>query len=277
MIQRILILTGYFSKSIFFSLTGLILLILSLIYWAIFFPPGQGTPDIENYIILIGAHGAAATFLVTLAVSSKAARMENYPMLVRLPSRVEYLVVVLLSSMFLGLLLQLLVAGLALIRGPEITIARAQSIPPMWISINLLAAILAVHATDLVTAGWSRVVIFGLLAIALVLNSASSSTSESWFSDQLNGISELFARINLMWFADITADAAAWAYTSPLSLVANAASVIFWPFRAMTDAVFAGGFTPSQALAPAVLVLYGAILFLIAATLFAGKDLEFLE
>lgn len=277
MIQRILILTGYFSKSIFFSLTGLILLILSLIYWAIFFPPGQGTPDIENYIILIGAHGAAATFLVTLAVSSKAARMENYPMLVRLPSRVEYLVVVLLSSMFLGLLLQLLVAGLALIRGPEITIARVQSIPPMWISINLLAAILAVHATDLVTAGWSRVVIFGLLAIALVLNSASSSTSESWFSDQLNGISELFARINLMWFADITADAAAWAYTSPLSLVANAASVIFWPFRAMTDAVFAGGFTPSQALAPAVLVLYGAILFLIAATLFAGKDLEFLE
>lgn len=277
MIQRIFILTGYFSKSIFFSLTGLILLILSLIYWAIFFPPGQGTPDIENYIILIGAHGAAATFLVTLAVSSKAARMENYPMLVRLPSRVEYLVVVLLSSLLLGLLLQLLVAGLALIRGPEITIARVQSIPPMWISINLLASLLAVHATDLVTAGWSRVVIFGLLAIALVLNSASSSTSESWFSDQLNGLSELFARINLMWFADITADAAAWAYTSPLSLVANAASVIFWPFRAMADAVFAGGFTPSQALAPAVLVLYGAILFLIAATLFAGKDLEFLE
>jgi hypothetical protein len=277
MIQRILILTGYFSKSIFFSLTGLILLILSLIYWAIFFPPGQGTPDIENYIILIGAVGAAATFLVTLAVGSKAARMENYPMLVRLPSRVEYLVVVLLSSLFLGLILQLLVAGLALIRGPELTTARILSIPPMWLSINLLASILAVHATDLVTTGWSRVVLFGLLAIALVLNSASSSTSESWFSDQLNSLSELFARVNLMWFADITASAAAWAFYSPLSVLANAASVVFWPFRAMADAVFSGGFTPSQALAPAVLVLYGAILFLIAATLFAGKDLEFME
>lgn len=277
MIQRILILTGYFSKSIFFSLTGLILLILSLIYWAIFFPPGQGTPDIENYIILIGAVGAAATFLVTLAVGSKAARMENYPMLVRLPSRVEYLVVVLLSSLFLGLILQLLVAGLALIRGPELTTARILSIPPMWLSINLLASILAVHATDLVTTGWSRVVLFGLLAIALVLNSASSSTSESWFSDQLNSLSELFARVNLMWFADITASAAAWAFNSPLSVLANAASVVFWPFRAMADAVFSGGFTPSQALAPAVLVLYGAILFLIAATLLAGKDLEFME
>jgi hypothetical protein len=45
----------------------------------------------------------------------------------------------------------------------------------------------------------------------------------------------------------------------------------------MSDAVFAGGFTPSQALAPAVLLLYGSILFLIAATLFAGKDLDFTE
>ncbi len=80
-----------------------------------------------------------------------------------------------------------------------------------------------------------------------------------------------------MWFSDLAASAAAWAYDSPLSGLANIASIIFWPFRAMADAVFAGGFTPSQALGPAILVLYGAILFLIAATLFSGKDLEFLE
>lgn len=276
MIQRILILIGYFSKSIFFSLTGLILLILSLIYWAVLFPPGQGTPDVENYIILIGALGAAATFMVTLAVSSKAAHLENYPMIVRLPSRVEYLVAVLLSALFLGMIMQLLVAGLALLRGPELTSERILSIPPMWISINLLAALLAIHATDLVTAGWSRVIIFGLLAVALVLNSASAS-SEPWFSERLNDIADLFSRVNLMWFSDLAASAAAWAYDSPLSGLANIASIIFWPFRAMADAVFAGGFTPSQALGPAVLVLYGAILFLIAATLFSGKDLEFLE
>ena len=77
MIQRILILTGYFVKNVFFSLTGLILLILSLAFWAILFPPGQGTPDIENYIILIGALGAAATFMTTLATSARTARMEH--------------------------------------------------------------------------------------------------------------------------------------------------------------------------------------------------------
>ena len=80
-----------------------------------------------------------------------------------------------------------------------------------------------------------------------------------------------------MLFAYLTAGAAMWAYDSPLPVVANAAGMIFWPFRAMADAVFAGSFTPSQSLAPAILMLYGAILFLIAATLFAGKDLDFLE
>lgn len=276
MIQRILVLSAYLSKSIFFSFTGLILLILSLIYWAILFPPGQGTPDVENYIILVGGLGAAATFLATLAVSARAARMENYPMLVRLPSRVEYLVAVLLSSLLLGLIMQLLVAGLALIRGPELTFSSTLIIPPIWLSINLLAAILAMHASDLVTAGWSRVILFGFLALALILNSASGSP-ESWFSDRLNDLAELFSRINLMWFSDLTYSVASWAYDSPLSGLTRVASILFWPFRAMADAVFAGSFTPSQALAPAVLLLYGSILFLIAATLFAGKDLEFIE
>lgn len=276
MIQRILILTGYFSKSVFFSLTGLILLILSLIYWAIFFPPGQGTPDIENYIILVGALGAAATFLVTLAVAGRASRLENYPLLVRLPSRVEYLVAVILSALVLGFVMQLLVAGLALIRGPELTVGRVLAIPPMWLSVNLLAALLAAHASDLVTAGWSRVILFGSLAVVLILNSAAASP-ESWFSDRLNDLAELLARVNLMWFSDLAVSASSWANDSPLSGLVRIASIIFWPFRAMADAVFSGQFTPSQALAPAVLLLYGSILFLVAATLFSGKDLEFIE
>ncbi|MCL4803318.1 MAG: hypothetical protein KJ046_03390 [Anaerolineae bacterium] len=276
MIQRILILTGYFVKNVFFSLTGLILLILSLAFWAILFPPGQGTPDIENYIILIGALGAAATFMTTLATCARAARMEHYPMLVRLPSRVEYLTAVFLSSLVLGLFMQLLVAGLALIRGPELSVSHLLMIPPIWLSIDLLAVILAMHATDLVTAGWSRVILFGLLALALVLNSASSSP-ESWFPERLDDLAELFSRVNLMWFSDLAYSASSWAYDSPLSGLTRFAGILFWPFRAMTDAVLAGGFTPSQALAPAVVMLYGAILFLIAATLFAGKDLEFLE
>jgi hypothetical protein len=276
MMQRILILMGYFAKSLFFSLTGLLLLILSLAYWAILFPPSQGTPDVENYIILVGALGAAATFLITLATTARAGRLENYPILVRLPSRVEYLIAVLLSSLFLGLLMQLLVAGLALIRGPELATFHYLAIPPLWLSVNLLSAVLAVNASDLVSAGWSRVILFGALAVALILNSAAASP-DSWFAERLGGLAEIFARLNLMWFSDLAAGAAGWAAGSPLAGLARFAAIIFWPFRAMADAVFAGGFSLSQALAPAVLLLYGAILFLVAAILFTGKDLEFVE
>ncbi len=276
MIQRILILTGYFTKSLFFSLTGLLLLVLSLVYWAVFFPPGQGTPDVENYIIVVGAWGVAATFLIALSVSSRAGRLENYPVLVRLPSRIEYLVAVLFSALILGFIMQALVAGLALIRGPELASARILSIPPLWLSLNLLAAVLAVHASDLVAAGWSRVILFGLIAIALVLNSAAANPN-TWFSERFLALADIFDRINLMWFSDLAYDVAAWTANTPLAGLTQGAGIVFWPFRAMSEAVFAGQFTPSQALAPAVVLLYGAILFLIASTLFAGKDLEFVE
>jgi hypothetical protein len=217
-----------------------------------------------------------ATFLITLATTARAGRLENYPILVRLPSRVEYLIAVLLSSLFLGLLMQLLVAGLALIRGPELATFHYLAIPPLWLSVNLLSAVLAVHASDLVSAGWSRVILFSALAIALILNSAAASP-DSWFADRLGGLAEIFARLNLMWFSDLAAGAAGWAAGSPLAGLVRFAAIIFWPFRAMADAVFAGGFSLSQALAPAVLLLYGAILFLVAAILFTGKDLEFVE
>jgi hypothetical protein len=276
MIQRVLILTLYFVKSVFFSLTGLMMVVLSLVYWAVLFPPGQGTPDIENYVILVGVFGAVATFLATLAAASKAGRLENYPLLVRLSSRIEYLIAVLASAFIIGLILQLLVAGLALIRGPDLSTSHWLLLPPIWLSINILAAVLAIHATDLVANGWSRVIIFGILAILLILNGAASSP-DSWFSARMNDLSLLFSRLNLMWFADITASMANWLQSGTLARLGESTSQVFWPFRAVVSGIFAGQFNTAQALAPAVIMLYGIILFLIAATLFSGKDLDFIE
>ena len=87
MSRRLMVLTGYFLRNIFFSLAGSIYVILALAYWAIFFPPGQGTPDVDNYILIIGAFGAAMTFLATLTIASRAYRAEYCPLIVRLPSR----------------------------------------------------------------------------------------------------------------------------------------------------------------------------------------------
>jgi len=276
MMQRIWALTAYFTKSVFFSLTGLILLILSLAYWVLFFPPGQGTPDFENYVIVIGALGAATTFLLALSLSARASRLENYPLLVRLPSRVEYLIAVMLGSLILGVGLQLLVAGLALIRGPNLAASHALMIPPLWLSVDILAAVLAAHASDLVTSGWSRVIVFGLLAILLILKGMTASP-DSWLVTRLYSLSSVLLDFDLLRLSDAAAALAGWVSGNTMSVLSQAAGIIFWPFQAMSDAVFAGGFSPSQALAPAVLLLYSAILFLIGATLFAGKDLDFVE
>lgn len=276
MMQRIWILTVYFTKSLFFSLSGLILLILSLAYWVVFFPPGQGTPDIENYIILIGAVGAAATFWGALSLSARANRLENYPLVIRLPSRVEYLAAVLLGALVLGIGMQVLVAGLALIRGPDLSLTHVLMIVPLWLSIDILAAVLATHASDLVTAGWSRVIVFGILALLLILKGISTSP-DSWLMLRLYDLSDILIDLNLISLGDLVAGLADWVGSETLGVVSQTAGIVFWPFQAMRDAVFAGAFSPSQALAPAVLLLYSAILFLVGATLFAGKDLDFVE
>ncbi len=226
--------------------------------------------------MLIGVFGAAATFLATVTIATRANRLENYPFVTRLQSRVEYLVAVLLAALVAGGLLQLLVGGLALIRGPELTTAGLLSLGPIWFGINILAGVLALHATDLVASGWSRVIIFGLLALLLILNSMGQS-SESWFADRLNDVGTVFANMNLVFFADLLDSAAGSLRGESLGMLSSAAGTVFWPFRSITDAVFSGSLSPAQALAPAVLLLYGTILFLIAANLFATKDLEFCE
>ncbi|MCK5922722.1 MAG: hypothetical protein KAG66_17400, partial [Methylococcales bacterium] len=67
--KRILTLTRYFLQSLLFSVTGVLYIIFALLYWAVFFPPGQTTPDIENYVLLIGGFGVVLAFIVTLTLA----------------------------------------------------------------------------------------------------------------------------------------------------------------------------------------------------------------
>lgn len=276
MSRRLIVLTSYFLRNIFFSLAGVIYVILALAYWAIFFPPNQGTPDVDNYFLIIGAFGAAMTFMATLTIASRANRAENYPLLVRLPSRVEYITAVFSSAILFAFILQLLVAVLALIRGPDASFAKLVEIPPVWISVNLLSAMLALHASDLVASGWSRVVVFGILAILLVGQNLVErmTTSLAALSGDLSGL--MYAQ---QWipFAEGLSKISSWLYGSGRDVISSILGVIFWPVRSIIDGIFAGSFTPTQALAPAVLVLYATILFLVASDLFATKDLEMTE
>lgn len=272
--RRILAFTSFFLRGLTFSLAGIIYGILALVYWALFF--SEGTPDVGNYVLIIGVFGAALAFLSTLSISSLANQASNYPLVVRVPSRVEYLTAVLLSALIFTTLLQLLVGLLALYRGPALALGWLFEIPPVWLSLNVLAAVLALHASDFVTAGWSRVYVFGILAILLFGQSANRSIA-AWLGARAGGLSRFFFENDIRGLGQAFNNFAGWVTAEGANQIAEVLGFIFWPFRAMADAVIGGYFTPTQALTPAIILLYATILFMLAADLFATKDLDFIE
>jgi hypothetical protein len=189
---------------------------------------------------------------------------------------VEYLTAVLISAVIAATTLQLLVALLALYNGLDLSLARTLEIPPVWLSPNILAAVLALHASDFVTKGWSRVYVYGSLALFLFGQGVGERIGP-WLGERLSRLSAtLMGRgwtdLGTSFFRLIN-----WLNGDGVGAISALFGTIFWPFRAIADAVIAGSFSATQALAPAVLLLYATILFLLAADLFATKDIDFTE
>ena len=276
MMRRIFTLTGYLLRSLTLSLSGLLFVLLTLAYWRVFFDPTQRTPEVAYYILLVGLFGAALTFLVTLTVCSRANQAVNYPLLARLPSRVEYLTAVFLAAILFATLLQLLLALLATWRGPALSPGRVLEMPPIWLSANVLAAVLSLHATDLVTKGWSRVVVYSVLAVLLFVQNANQ-TMMDWLAGRVNNLSAWFFTQNINALGNAFNTMASWLAGQGLSAISRVVGIIFWPFHAIADATIAGAFTQTQALAPGILLLYATVLFMLAADLFATKNLFLTE
>lgn len=274
MMQRVYVLTTYFLQRLFRSVSGSLFILFMVAYWLILFNPQQTTPDVDYFIILVGVFGAVTAFLMTLTIAGWANQAINYPFLVRLSSRVEYLTAVFISPLIAALLLQLTLALLALVfQGPTIPILRLFEIPPFWLTINILAITLALHASDLVTSGWTRVYIFGLLAVFLFAQGLTNDV----LLRLLNGMNRYAAGQEWLFIMDRTSNwinALSGTDTNPVS---QAAGIIFWPIRSLVESIILGSFTITQALAPAILLLYATILFILAADIFANKDLAFTE
>lgn len=250
MSRRILALSRYFLFSLTFSLAGLLYLLLGLVFYLIFFDPRQQTPDSDYFILVAGLIGIALSFLVTLSVASRANKAAHFPFLVRLPSRVEYLTAVLLSSLIFSSIIQGMVAIVAFVaNGPAIAFQQALVIPPLWLAGNILFIVLALHATDLVTAGWSRVYVFGVIGLLLYIQSGSDLIT-GWLSDLFNSLA------NSLFSAGI--DSLATTALNLSNLIAGIGrnalgsffGFVFWPFTAIAEATINGSFALAQALAP---------------------------
>ncbi len=276
MARRILTLIVFLLRQMAISLPGIIYTLLALAFWRIFFDPGQVTPEPAYYVLVIGLFGGVASFLITFSIASRANHALNYPLLVRLPSRVEHLVAVLCAGMSFTLALQLLVAILATISGPDLSAGLLLELPPIWLAINLLVAVLALHATDLVTSGWSRVYVYGLLAFLLFGRQLNGPVLD-WLSNRLFSAGSWLVRSGYVAPANAANSLGAWLAGDGMALVVRLFDAVFWPFRAMSTGVISGSFTPLQALAPALLIIYATLLFLLAAEFFATKDLFLVE
>lgn len=276
MARRILTLTSFLLRQLIFSLSGIIYILLALVFWRLFFDPGQSTPEFTYYILVIGIFGAIGSFLITFSIGARANFAFNYPMLVRLPSRIEHLVASLSAGVIFSLTLQTLVALLAMFNGPSFSAGNLLEIPPVWLAVDLFAAVLALHATDLVTSGWSRVYVYGLLAI-LLFGRQLHTPLLAWVSDRLFSAGAWFMGEGYISPGNMVTALGDWMLSEGVVLVGRLFDVVFWPFRAMVTAVINGYFTPTQALAPALVILYATVLFALAAQFFATKDIFFVE
>jgi hypothetical protein len=278
MTQRIVTLSRYLLRTLVRSLTGGMLLLLAFAYWLVLFNPTIRTPEPEYFISLVGVLGALLALLSTLAMASIANRAESAPFFVRLTSRVEYLAGLLLASMTFTLLVQFVLALVIVFQpgGPELTFGRLSEIPPLWLSLNIISSVIAIHASDFAAKGWSRVYLFGIGVILLFGQQVDERTMtalarflrriSSWlFVQEWNALARAFS------------SAAGWASSSGVEFFAQSLGFVFWPFRAIATAVRSGTYDVAQALAPAILLLYATILFMLAADLFATKDLQLVE
>ena len=152
------------------------------------------------------------------------------------------------------------------------SLARVLEIPPLWLSANILIGVVALHATDMVTHGWSRVYVFGVLLVFL-FGTTGGEVLSRWLAGQARALSGFLASRGLIAFSGTLNDISGWFSGAGLTTIGDTLGLLFWPFGAILDATIAGSFTRAQALAPAFLLVYATILFLLAADFFAGKDL----
>ncbi len=278
MMQRVSTLTRYLLGRQSRSVAGGIGVLSAAILWWIFFNPrGGSAPEMSMLTLIVGMYGFGLSFLMTLSTAAKVYRGDSAPLFVRLPSRIEFLTATMLCVATFTLFLQLILALVVFIQpgGVDFVFNQAIQIPPLWIALNLFAAVFAFHATDLVQSGWSRVWIFGVAAVLLFSQSADARTM-GWLSKLLGNWATSAGQRGWTQIGTSLRQASNWAFESGLDFT-EALGVVFWPFRAISKGALAGSFNSSQALAPAILLLYATILFLLAADFLAHKDLHLLD
>lgn len=237
--NRVCTLSRFLVWELFRSLLGLIPPALTLgFYQATFYFGGN-----VDYFAGVGGGDMMIVALATsLLLVHRANRAATYPLLARLPRRVELLIAIVVST--LGIEALMTVLFLALVLGfhkATVTLPELLVILPRWFTLFLFAAALGLNMGKLVSRGGSHIVTSGVLALVVTVNELQFSLlqDQTWL---LNGI---------LWLA------------SPLATMLSAG---------------VHALSPEQyGLAFLLTLIYAGALFLLAAALFQRKDLLWVE
>jgi len=119
----------------------------------------------------------------------------------------------------------------------------------------VLGGAIGLHMSELVRRGWSRTIVYALLAFVLFsLNQRQSGVPV--------GLSDRFS-----WIPSLAPNPERWAWVNQL------VDVAIWPISAALRVARSSPYTVLEGLAPAMLLLTALLIFLAAIVLFGRKDL----
>ena len=254
--KRLWALVRYLLQDLFRSLTGMLVVVAALVFYLMAMVSVKGGVDRDYFALVIGGFFAILALVLAVVIADRAHQASSYLLILRLPSRTPFLAGVALAAIAVS---GLLAVGVALLSIPRLvtplTAGMVLDIVPVWASWLVLGAALGLHMSELVRRGWSRTLLYALLAFILfVLNQRQSGVPVD-LADRFD------------WIPHIMPDPARWAWATKL------VDVILWPISAAIRVARAGGYGVLESLAPGVLLLLAAAVFVLAGALFERKDL----
>ncbi len=240
--NRIWTLTHFLTRDLFRSLAGIIPVATAVAFGLIAFEYGM---DQAQFITVAGLGNGVICLLSVLLLASRANRATTYPLIARLHRRAELLVALVLGSLGITTVSAILIAVANLLAGRlTLEFPSVLWIVPTWSVLWLLAAALALPLSALTSQGGSHLVGYALLMAVLMVNEKSATLGA--------------AARRLEWLTRIV-------------------DTILWPVGTLLSRASAGFHDRSYFAAAALSLLYAGLLFVLAAQLFAGKDLLWTE
>jgi hypothetical protein len=234
--NRVWILTLYFTRDLFRSLSGVVPLAAALVFGLVAFEYGMDQPQ---FITVGGLGTGAICLLTTLLLAGRANRAASYPFVARLRQRAELLTAPIVGALVVTALLAFLIA-LANLLTDRLTLEFPSLlwIVPTWFVLWSFMAALALSLSSLVNRGG-----FQVLGYVLVVGVLVANDREAWLTGQ-----------GFHWLG-------------------KAVDIVLWPMSMLLANATAGSHERTYFLAVAATFAFALLLYALAVLLFGTKDL----